>query len=172
MSRSYLLKKPDGTKQWFLNYNELHRLDGPAVIMPDGTTKWFRNGKCHREDGPAIESPDGYYAWYYNNLLHREDGPAIEYNDGTKFWHYNGSCHRVGGPAVYYGSVWRSDETYRWYLHGVEMEKEHYYRVMRTCRRVVEKFKAALRRKYISVLKETNTCDEVFLYDIISSYIV
>jgi hypothetical protein len=172
MSRPYLLTKPDGTKQWFLNYNELHRLDGPAVIMPDGTTKWFRNGNCHREDGPAIESPDGYYAWYYNNILHREDGPAVEYQDGTKFWHYHGAYHRVGGPAVYYGSVWRNDKTYRWYLYGVEMEKENYYRVLRTCRRAVEKFKVPLRRKYISALKETNTCNEVFLYNIIASYMI
>lgn len=171
MSRPYLITNPDGTQKWFLNYNELHRLDGPAVIMPDGTKKWFRNGKCHREDGPALETPNGYYAWYYKDKHHREDGPAVEYNDGSKFWYYHGSYHRVGGPAVYY--IRRDDDVIvRWYLYGVEMEKEKYYDVMRTCRRAIAKFKSMLRKKYVEKLRETNKCDEINLYNIIADYVI
>jgi hypothetical protein len=171
MSRSYMLKKPDGTKEWFLNYNELHRLDGPAVIMPDGTTKWFRNGKCHREDGPAIESPAGYYGWWYNGVLHRENGPAVEYKDGSNFWCYHGLYHRIGGPAIC--RVRRGDNIeYRWYLYNTEMTEEQYDRVMRTCRRAVEKFKSKLRKKYVCALEKTNICDDVNLYSIIAEYII
>lgn len=171
MSRPYLLKKPDGTQQWFLNYNELHRLDGPAVIMPDGTTKWFRNGKCHREDGPAIETPTGYYGWYYNGVLHREDGPSVEYKDGSNFWCYHGVYHRIGGPAIC--RVRRDgDIEDRWYLYGVEMEEEQYNKVIRTCKRAIAKLKSRLRKTYVEKLKETNTCDEINLYNIIAEYVI
>lgn len=172
MSSPYLIKKPNGTQEWFLNYNELHRLDGPAVIMPDGTTKWFRNGKCHREDGPAIEMPSGYYAWYYQGKHHREDGPAVEYEDGTKFWYYHGSYHRVGGPAIFYGDIWRNDDICRWYLYGVQLEKDQYYDVMRTCKRAIAKLKSRLRRRYVEILKDSEICDEVNLYNIISAYMI
>lgn len=168
MSRPYLVTKPDGTKEWFLNYNELHRLDGPAVIMPDGTTKWFRNGKCHREDGPALETPDGSKAWYFKGLLHREDGPAIEHHDGSRTWFYHGSLHRIGGPAVCY----TEDDYDRWYLYGESITEEEYNRVMKTCKRAANKFKSMLRKKYACALEKTNTCDEVNLYKIIAEYII
>ncbi len=166
--RPYLLKKPDGTQEWFLNYNELHRVDGPAVIMPDGTKKWFKNGKCHREDGPAIELPSGYYGWYYNGLQHREDGPALEYNDGSFFWYYHGSIHRVGGPAIYH----EPREHYGYYLNGVEMTEDQYNKVMRTCKKAINKFKSKLRKKYVNALNKTNTCDEVNIYNIIAEYLI
>jgi hypothetical protein len=171
MSRPYLVKKADGTQQWFLNYNELHRLDGPALIMPDGTKNWFKNGKCHREDGPAIETPEGYYGWYYNGVVHREDGPALEYNDGvTKYWYYHGSLHRIGGPAIC--QLRDGDIENRWFLHGVEMAEEQYNKVTRTCRRAIEKLKARLRRRYTEKLKETDVCDEMNLYNIIAEYVI
>jgi len=51
-------------KYWWL-YDELHREDGPAVILYDGTKEWYIHGNLHREDGPAVEygydgGPDGY----------------------------------------------------------------------------------------------------------------
>lgn len=168
MSRSYLVKKPDGTKQWFLNYNELHRLDGPALIQPDGTEAWYRNGKCHRENGPALETPDGSKAWYFKGNLHREDGPAIENYDGSRTWFYHGSLHRIGGPAVCY----TGEDYFKWYLYGVRMTEEEYNRVMKTSKRAIDKFKSLLRRRYVEKMKETNTCDEVNLYNIIAEYII
>jgi hypothetical protein len=68
----------------------LHRLDGPAVELPDGTKDWYLNGKLHREGGPAVEDANGERHWYLDGKLHREDGPAIENSDGSKFWYLNG----------------------------------------------------------------------------------
>jgi len=147
MSRPYLLTKPDGTKQWFLN-NKLHRLDGPAV-----------------------ETPEGSRCWYYRGLNHRVNGPAIEYADGSRVWFYYGALHRLDGPAIYYTEIF-GDNHYGWYINGNKMSEEKFNKVMSICKKVIIKFKTALRRKYISVLKETNTCDEVFLYNIISAYMI
>ena len=74
---------------YFLN-NELHRIDGPAVIFKDGTKNWYQNGLCHRIDGPAIEWNSGRKEWYQNGLLHRVDGPAREFTNGDKYWYYEG----------------------------------------------------------------------------------
>lgn len=45
---------------------KLHRLDGPACILPTGTIEWWKNGKLHREDGPAIEYVSGSCHWFLN----------------------------------------------------------------------------------------------------------
>ena len=69
---------------------ELHRLDGPAVILGDGAKFWFQNNRRHRIDGPAIEYSDGARAWYQNGRCHRLDGPAFEDSDGSHAWYiYN-----------------------------------------------------------------------------------
>ena len=61
------------------------------VEYENGGKEWFLNGDdLHREDGPAVELPDGYKAWYINNRLHRLDGPALEWPDGRTFWFLNG----------------------------------------------------------------------------------
>jgi len=56
----------DGNKFWYVN-NELHRVDGPAIIYPDGHQEWWINGKRHREDGPAVTNMIGYQEWWVNN---------------------------------------------------------------------------------------------------------
>ena len=68
----------------------LHRLDGPAVVVPGGYNVWYVDGKRHRLDGPAIEHADGYKSWFVNNKQHRLDGPAFEYTDGSKAWWVDG----------------------------------------------------------------------------------
>ena len=56
-----------------------------------GTRRYYNNaGQLHRIDGPAIEHADGNKGWCQNGLLHRTDGPAIEYINGDKFWYING----------------------------------------------------------------------------------
>ena len=35
---------PDGTEKWYIG-GELHRVDGPAVILPNGAGQWHVNGK-------------------------------------------------------------------------------------------------------------------------------
>lgn len=46
-------------------FDDLHRLDGPAIEWSDGTGWWFEDGKQHRLDGPAVEwlrhKPDWYF---------------------------------------------------------------------------------------------------------------
>ena len=46
--------------------NDLHRLDGPALIDANGYQAWYKHGFWHREDGPAIIYHDGRQAWYRN----------------------------------------------------------------------------------------------------------
>jgi hypothetical protein len=69
---------------------ELHREDGPAVILSSGSKIWYRHGKYHREDGPAAEWYNGETWWCREGRLHREDGPAFIGADGSKSWWLNG----------------------------------------------------------------------------------
>jgi len=80
----------EGTKRWYNEKNEFHRLDGPAVDYPTGRNEWWVNGKLHRLDGPAIECSNGDKWWYQNGKLHRLDGPVVEWPDGTKEWWVEG----------------------------------------------------------------------------------
>ena len=79
----------DGTKQWYNDYDQLHRLDGPAVEYVNGEKYWFVNGLKHRLDGPAYEGSNGDKTWYVHGELHRLDGPAIEWIGDTKEWYIN-----------------------------------------------------------------------------------
>lgn len=55
----------------------LNRIDGPAVIYPNGAEWWFRMGYIHRDgDLPAITSPGGRMVYCKNGLRHRDNGPA------------------------------------------------------------------------------------------------
>ena len=71
------------------NLNQLHRIDGPAIIWKDGTKCYYQNGLRHREDGPAVTYRNGDKKYYKHNKLHREDGPAIIWNDGRKVYYIN-----------------------------------------------------------------------------------
>lgn len=55
---------PDGFKRYYDSFNRLHRLDGPAVISPDGNQLYYQRGKLHREDGPAAIFHNGTQSWY------------------------------------------------------------------------------------------------------------
>ena len=56
-----------------------------------GTRKYYNNaGELHRLNGPAIERFDGTKYWYQHGLRHRTDGPAIEWCDGDKWWFIDG----------------------------------------------------------------------------------
>jgi hypothetical protein len=54
----------NGTKRWYNDQGELHRLDGPAWEWADGGKFWYKNGRSHREDGPADEYSNGKKRWY------------------------------------------------------------------------------------------------------------
>ena len=82
----------DGTQRWYQN-EQLHRLDGPAVIYANGSQfwcQWCQNGLLHRLDGPAVICATGAQRWYQNGLLHRLDGPAVIGADGTLYWFLEG----------------------------------------------------------------------------------
>lgn len=42
---SIVFKLNDGTIEYRNSDGLLHRLNGPAVIYPDGLSEWYRNGK-------------------------------------------------------------------------------------------------------------------------------
>jgi hypothetical protein len=85
----------------------LHRVDGPALIYPNGTKEYYQDGQLHRMDGPAIEHADGTKEYYQNNLRHREDGPAVCGSESQPtFYYQEGKLHREAseGPAAIYPS--------------------------------------------------------------------
>jgi hypothetical protein len=90
---------PNGVREWYKN-GFLHRTDGPAVINTDGSEQWYLNGLIHRDGGPAVIYVRAYSKWYTHGKLNRNDGPAVEYVNGTKKWYKNGLLHRVDGPAI------------------------------------------------------------------------
>lgn len=52
-------------QEWHQN-GRLHRLDGPAMVLPNGMQRWYVDGRLHRADGPAVEMKSGR-SWYYLN---------------------------------------------------------------------------------------------------------
>ena len=79
----------DGTISWHNSANQLHRVNGPALIHPNGFQEWFQNGQLHRVNGPAMVGIEGTQLWIQNGLLHRTDGPAVD-SPGEKSWYLNG----------------------------------------------------------------------------------
>lgn len=59
----------DGSIRYINNRNELHRINGPAVIFKNGEKRWIQNGVLHREDGPAVLYPDGRGLWFLHGEL-------------------------------------------------------------------------------------------------------
>jgi len=53
-----------GTKCWYNDKGQYHRLDGPAYMGSNGSKAWFINGKRHRVDSPAIISAEGLQWWF------------------------------------------------------------------------------------------------------------
>ena len=85
----------NGTVSWYKE-NQLHRTDGPAVMVKDGTAAWYENGLLHCEDAPAVVFPNGTQFWYRNGALHRSDGPAAEWANGSREWWVHGiKCSEI-----------------------------------------------------------------------------
>ena len=90
-----------GTRKYFNAAGQLHRDEGPAVIMTDGTKEWYHNGLRHRENGPASVMPNGRKEWWQNGKRHREDGPAYE-RLGLKVWYLHGELY---SECAYYSQL-------------------------------------------------------------------
>jgi hypothetical protein len=71
---------------WRNEKNELHRLDGPAVVWSNDNKEWWLNGKRHRLGGPAIEWINGHKEWWIEGRFHRLDGPAVKWSNGDEQW--------------------------------------------------------------------------------------
>lgn len=102
----------DGAEGWYCDDN-LHRLDGPAIVYPDGSYEWWWKGQLHRCDGPAVGYSNGTKVWYQNGFIHRIGGPALIRSDGGREWYHNGDLHRLDGPAIIYANgmrVWAVDD--------------------------------------------------------------
>lgn len=101
--------------RWY-QHNELHRLDGPAVLFANGQREWWREGILHRQDGPALykEGEEQYGEWWIDGDHHRDDGPAVTRRGGQQEWYSHGLRHRDGGPALI-NPLENSEE---WYQHG------------------------------------------------------
>jgi len=54
----------EGGEQRFTKHGVVHRLDGPAQILPNGEQRWMLGGFFHSSSGPARISPDGTRTWY------------------------------------------------------------------------------------------------------------
>lgn len=85
-----LTTRTNGIQEWRLANGQLHRIDGPAYVHPNGTDEWWQHGKLHRVDGPAVTYTDGSEFWYQHGQRHRVGGPACTYSDGTRQWWING----------------------------------------------------------------------------------
>jgi hypothetical protein len=83
------------------------------IVMTDGETIWSLHDRLHRLDGPALIKPNGYQEWRFQNALHRLDGPAIIHEDGSEEWYDMDSRHRIGAPAVVY-----KDGTKKWFVNN------------------------------------------------------
>ncbi len=88
-----------GTKRWFKD-GLLHRLDGPAIIYPEGNIAWYKDGLYHRLDGPAVVWKSGTKFWYQDGLLHRLDGPAVELIDESQEWWYEGKLLVITSEVI------------------------------------------------------------------------
>lgn len=57
------------------------------LIEKDQTIKYYVDGKLHRLDGPAVIRPNGNNSWWHEGKLHRLDGPALDWGrDGIGFF--------------------------------------------------------------------------------------
>jgi hypothetical protein len=73
-------------------------MDDESILEIDEyENKFWRNKKnqVHRLDGPSIILTNGYEQWNINDVLHREDGPAIIYSNGFKKWYLNGCFYKT-----------------------------------------------------------------------------
>jgi len=92
-------KLADGTIE-YRQFNDLHRDNFPAVILPDGTQKYYRYNRLDRNKGkdPAVIFPNGDCVHYWYDYVHNEFGPAVCLDHVVLYCEHD-RLHRVDGPA-------------------------------------------------------------------------
>ena len=82
-------------ERWYNQFNQLHRVHGPAVVLNDGSRFYYQEDILHREDDlPAVEKVDGTRKWFNLGARHRLVGPAAIYPDGRKFYFIMGQAYK------------------------------------------------------------------------------
>ena len=61
-----------GTRRYYNGAGQLHRLEGPAVVWPNGNCEWYQNGRLHRTNGPAVVWKGGHTDWWLNGVPYTE----------------------------------------------------------------------------------------------------
>lgn len=83
--------KRSGMVMWSDELGRPHRINGPAIVFPNGSEQWYRHGELHREGGPAMIWVGDSEAWFQNGVRHREDGPAYTIlKTDIKMWWIHG----------------------------------------------------------------------------------
>jgi hypothetical protein len=81
----------NGIQMWRVGLY-FHRMDGAAVIWPEGSYSWYQYGVRHREDGPAIdwmnEAESRIKEWYYrgNRILVKDQREYQQLMKMKVFW--------------------------------------------------------------------------------------
>ena len=106
----------DGTVKFYNTLHHLHRLDGPAVLQPNGTVQWRQFGHLHRLDGPAyVNTVTGNQHWFLQGVEYTQPDHAHQVEQlalidelthvvergmsGTTYRNSAGDIHRTNGPA-------------------------------------------------------------------------
>lgn len=90
--------------------------------------KWMQNNEIHRENGPAIEHCTGSKEYWIKGKLHRSDGPAITNSNNTIHqWYYNGFRHRDNGPAI--ENINDSNDN-EYYFNNIKYKKDEYQQII------------------------------------------
>lgn len=126
-----VLKQP-GATYYYNGKGELHREDGPAIIIREYFKEWWLEGKLHRVGGPAAIHSDGEQYWLYGKR-HRMDGPAID-TKRSKQWWINDELHREDGPAIVNGNF------SAYYLNNQYFTEENYYIEIKRRRKLMSKY--------------------------------
>ena len=106
----------------FMRKGLKHRMDGPAVISPNGAIEYWQGGMPHRKDGPAIIYPDGTEHWLNHGTKHRIGGPASTFPNWSKEWYRYGMRHREDGPAI----EWLKSGNKQFWVNGKKYTEEEF----------------------------------------------
>lgn len=153
MSKNGWITEGNGIRKC-LKDGELHALNGPAEIRPNGTQLFYQNGKLHRAGGmPAMIGSRGTQKYAVDGKYHRLGGlPAIIWSrgpfaqewwengeikkaikrDGTREWYAPGSTdrdeavlHRTDGPAVIH-----PNGIEEFWVQGVQYSREEWFNIL------------------------------------------
>ena len=88
----------------FKDYNDIPKdFTGDCKITWDNSIRYYKNGEVHKEDGPAIILKNGTKYWVINSKIHNEISHAYE-DSKCKSWWYNNI--RYGYDEEFTNETW------------------------------------------------------------------